>query len=226
MRDSSKPKRTTSTLILWINKDFEELPATIHGRYDWAKNDSSIVWASLRYDHPALLPKLNPYTVLSFIPPGGRVWFILGTDTTKSHVEMLQYLGAKGLRFRASATYNKKDSRILQAGYVIANTNDSEIIQTIFNVYWMDWIANGHLFFVISDQDLSHKEQELENLPSLVRRDFLNEVNCVLATYYDHGLEVLTSTLKAEQVESIVKRVAVEFNLSFRVETNFRKGTR
>ncbi len=219
----SESKRTTSELILWINEDLNKLPATIHARFDWARDDSSVVWASVRYDHPALLHKLNPRTVLSFVPPNGRVWFVLGTDETRNHIEMLHYLGSMGLRFQGSATFSKKDSRILQGGLIIGGTNDSLVIQNIFNIYWMDWVANGHLFFIDSDQDLGERQQELQSLPSLIHRQFLDRVSCVLATYYDHGMEIISSRLKSEQIESTLRSVASEFNLSVRVKTEESK---
>ena len=214
----SRAKKTTSTLTLLIKENFEKLPATIHSNYDWAKDEAGIVWASIRYDHPALLPKINPQTVLKFVPIGGRVWFVLNTDTTRNHVEMLHYLGSKGIRFGASATYAKKDPRVLQAGTIIANTNDSEIIRAIFNIYFMDWVSHWPLFFVVSERDLGDSEAELSKIPSLMSRRLLDNVNCVLATYYDHGMELLTSRLSTENIESTAKNIASEFNLSFRIE--------
>ena len=106
----------------------------------------------------------------------------------------------------------------MQAGTIIANTNDSEAIRAIFNIFFMDWVSHWPLFFVVSERDLGDSEAELSKIPSLMSRRLLDNVNCVLATYYDHGMELLTSRLSTENIESTAKNIASEFNLSFRIE--------
>ena len=61
---------------------------------------------------------------------------------------------------------------------------------------------------------MEFSEQELLQIPSSIPERLLRQVSCVLITYYDHGMDIVTSRLTVEDIRSIARKVASNFNLS------------
>ncbi len=129
---------------------------------------------------------------------------------------MLHYLGSKGIQFQAWVRYKKNSE--LNAGSVFASTDDPEVVKTIFQIYGIDWLGHSHFFFCISEKDLNQKRDQIENLSSAIPRNLLDDVRCLLATYYDHSLEVVTASLKLQDLESAAKDAASALGLSVRLD--------
>jgi len=175
-----------------------------------------VLWMTLTPVPSSVISSIHPRLVMSLLRGGDKVWFDTFTDTLRIHIDMLHYLGSRGIKFQGFVRYKKNGD--FDGGSVFGGTDDAETIQTIFKLYGLDWVGHGHFYFCITQKDLWSRRSEVEKLGSVIHINLLDDVRCVLATYYDHSVEIITTKLEPGDIETAAKDAAISLGLKIELE--------
>jgi hypothetical protein len=213
-------------------------------RIDWF-DDKPLVWAALLANTPKKVPLVNADLVLACTPPGHRIYFAAMNERQNWRLKSLLdanhdfYVEKDDSKNEFSEALPSKRSlpdlispKRQSAGeswaFIYASTRSPDIIRNVFEHYQFEYGSVAIFPFLISENEPTDWISRFEGFFGPVERrkftsSMIEESYCLMATYWEHGMELLSNKMKRDQVENIARDIANKYHLDLVIKEDMEK---
>lgn len=206
-------------------------------------NDRPLTWAALLMNNSKVVGSVNTDLVMATTPPGHKIFF--GAVKEHEHVVLKQMLGDRGDFYQEKSYVGKGLSTIADKGgirkrlsdliltsdprvqekwvLIVASTTSRDVISYVFRHYELEYGSVFTFPFMISKQEPKEWIPKVERFfsPSAegeITATMIEENHCNLATYWEHGMELVTNKITPTQIKDITQAIANRHSLELKIE--------
>lgn len=208
-------------------------------RISWPE-DRPIVWAALTHNIPKVTASIDTDLVIACTPPTHKVYFVAATeyghDSLKSLLDSsgdfyLENFGdpqevimglarrASGRSLTSSQVRNVNREKWALIG---ASTRSRDVIGYLFRGYELEYGSVFTFPMMVAKQEpsewMSHLKKFFVRSGGEVTPSMIEESHCVIVTYWEHGLELMSNKITKPQLTYIAKEVASRHSLSLEIK--------
>ncbi|HEX9197329.1 MAG TPA: hypothetical protein VF906_05995 [Candidatus Bathyarchaeia archaeon] len=201
------------------------------------------MWATLLSDSPKIVVSVNTDFVVSVAPPQCKIYFAAATEYENDFLKPLLdankdfYLEKSDLRGETPAILGKRHPHRGLTDFLIgreakgrekwrfiyASTQSREVIGNIFEHYQFEYGSLFNFPFIISKDEPREWIKQFEGFFVGVQKgefaaSVIEESHCVMATYWEHGMECVSNKITRAEITEIAHGIADKHSLSLAVK--------